>query len=66
MFYITGDKHGNYFNLDFDLVSFCNKLNTTKDDVLIILGDAGINYYVNPSDEKGKKYKNSARIYNLR
>ncbi len=40
--YITGDTHR-----DFDRVrSFCEKTGTTKDDIMIILGDAGINYYL--------------------
>lgn len=39
--FIRGDCHG-----DFDfLSSFCRDNQTTKDDVLIILGDAGILYY---------------------
>lgn len=46
MFYITGDKHGTYANVK----AFCKKHNTTKDDVLIILGDNGINYYRNSKD----------------
>lgn len=41
MYYITGDKHGDFT----DITTFCFKYNTTVDDVLIILGDAGINYY---------------------
>ncbi|MCR0316615.1 metallophosphoesterase [[Clostridium] innocuum] len=61
--FITGDKHGNFFNTDFDLVTFCNRAETTKDDLLIILGDVGLNYYVadNPDykNEKGCKYINT-------
>lgn len=41
MIYITGDTHG-YFK---HIKSFCEENHTTKEDVLIILGDAGINYY---------------------
>ncbi len=41
MIWITGDKHG-----DFDEVeAFCRQHATTRDDLLIILGDTGINYY---------------------
>ena len=41
MIYITGDTHG-----DFDRVRmFCQKMNTSKEDILIILGDVGLNYY---------------------
>ena len=47
MIYITGDTHG-----DFDRIfDFCEEYCTTKDDILIILGDAGINYYLDERDE---------------
>ncbi len=40
--YITGDTHG-----EFDRIrDFCDKQNTTKNDIIVILGDAGINYYL--------------------
>lgn len=41
MIYITGDTHGDFRNV----ARFCKKMQTSKKDVLIILGDAGINYY---------------------
>ena len=50
MIYITGDKHGDFDFLDY----FCEKYNTRIDDILIILGDAGINYYLNELDYKLK------------
>lgn len=41
MIYITGDTHR-----EFDRIQqFCEKAETSKSDLLIILGDAGINYY---------------------
>lgn len=41
MIYITGDTHR-----EFDRIKqFCQKAGTRKSDILIILGDAGINYY---------------------
>ena len=40
MIYITGDKHANFAFVNY----FLKKENTTLDDILIILGDAGINY----------------------
>ena len=50
-FYITGDKHRN-----FELVKdFCDEMNTKRQDVLIILGDAGFNYYDDERDDKLKK-----------
>ena len=42
MFFITGDTHGNFDRIE----DFVYKMRTTKDDVMIILGDAGINYYL--------------------
>lgn len=54
MYYITGDRHG---NLD-DIYVFCHQHDTTTDDVLIILGDVGFNYYGENSkrDKYLKKY----------
>lgn len=39
--FITGDKHGDFSFLD----DFCATYHTTQNDVLIVLGDAGILYY---------------------
>ncbi len=39
MIYLTGDTHGNFKRI----LEFCNENNTTKNDVLVILGDVGIN-----------------------
>lgn len=51
MVYITGDCHG-----DFDrIIEFCEDACTTDGDVLVILGDAGINYHGNPSDNELKQ-----------
>ena len=51
MIFVTGDTHA-----DFRRVSdFCNKMNTTKEDILIVLGDAGLNYYLNYKDDFVKK-----------
>ena len=48
--YITGDTHGDLYNV----IQFCEKNSTTIDDVLIILGDTGFNYYLNYKDERLK------------
>jgi len=40
-FYITGDTHRNFT----DIEGFCGYNETTADDVMIILGDVGINYH---------------------
>lgn len=50
-YFITGDKHR-----DFSYVKdFCREMNTRRKDVLIILGDAGFNYYEDARDDKLKK-----------
>ena len=41
--YLTGDTHGNFLRVD----TFCRAMETTKSDTIIILGDAGFNYYLN-------------------
>ena len=41
MIFITGDTHRDFHRV----IALCNQQNTTTDDILIILGDAGINYY---------------------
>lgn len=46
MIYVTGDTHGNFGRIR----DFCIYNNTTKEDLLIILGDAGINYCQDISD----------------
>ena len=46
MIYITGDKHANFE----EVLNFCYVNKTSLDDTLIVLGDAGINYYVNEND----------------
>ena len=51
MIYITGDTHGNFDRI----VRFCEKMQTSRDDVMIILGDAGFNYYGDWRDEHQKK-----------
>ena len=50
-FFVTGDKHRH-----FDRVKeFCREMNTRRKDVLIILGDAGFNYYDDKRDDDLKK-----------
>ena len=48
--YVTGDTHGNFEWLP----QWCEKLNTTLDDALIILGDSGILYYGNDNWQEKK------------
>lgn len=46
MIYITGDRHGKYA----EIFDFCYLNNTDLDDIMIILGDAGINFYLDFRD----------------
>ena len=46
MIYITGDKHADFR----EVFDFCYDNETTLDDILIVLGDAGINYCANEKD----------------
>ena len=51
MFLVTGDTHGDFRAC----AAFCDRLHTTLEDTLIILGDAGINYYEDYRDAMLKK-----------
>ena len=51
MSYLTGDTHRNFRCV----AAFCDKVHSTVNDVLIILGDAGINYYGGESDRELKR-----------
>lgn len=47
MVYVTGDVHGYYGRL----VRFCESLPApTQDDVLVVLGDAGVNFWLDDHD----------------
>ena len=50
MIYLTGDTHGEFEHVE----EFC-LFTESADDVLIILGDAGINYYGYPHDHELKR-----------
>ena len=52
MIYITGDTHGCFGRI----AEFCKIEKTTKKDILIILGDVGINYHGNKRDLKTKQF----------
>lgn len=51
MVYITGDIHG----ASMRIYDFAKKHKLTKDDVVIILGDVGANYYGDERDERTKE-----------
>lgn len=50
MIYITGDTHGEFYRIE----EFCKEYETTTDDIMIILGDAGVNYWLNDRDTRLK------------
>ena len=55
MVYITGDTHG-----DFDrFIAFAVRMKPTKNDTMIVLGDAGLNYYKGKRDRENKKFVSS-------
>jgi len=51
MIFITSDNHRKFTHIE----KFCAKNDTTTSDTLIILGDAGINYFGNPQDLRLKE-----------
>ena len=50
MVYFTGDIHGFPWNVH----KFCKKLKLGKQDILVLLGDVGANYYEDARDENVK------------
>lgn len=52
MIYLTGDTHGDFQRIE----RFCNRIHTTKADIMIILGDAGINFYGGWRDQYTKEF----------
>lgn len=58
MIYITGDTHGSFQRI----AKFCDRMQTTTDDIIIILGDSGINYGGGQRDESKKAFLNSLPV----
>lgn len=50
--FVTGDMHRNFWRFS----KFVNQFETTKDDIMIILGDVGINFNQDASDIKIKEH----------
>lgn len=50
MVILTGDTHGVFDRIE----AFCEENDTTYTDVMVILGDAGINYWLDERDEEVK------------
>ena len=51
MIYITGDTHGDMNRI----VRFCERMETSQEDIMIILGDVGLNYYGDSRDRRNKE-----------
>lgn len=51
MIYITGDTHGKFEHIN----RFVERIQPTLMDTMIILGDVGLNYYLDSSDVRRKK-----------
>lgn len=51
MIVLTGDTHRDFGRI----FEFCEEYGTTHEDILIILGDAGINYYLDEWDHELKQ-----------
>ena len=61
MIYITGDIHG-----EIDKVLFMIKYKKIKhNDIIVLLGDVGVNYYLNKSEERPKQLLNETGIQML-
>lgn len=58
MIYLTGDTHGDVSRIE----DFCNQHQTSKEDIMIILGDAGFNYFLNIADYDLKRKAESLPI----
>lgn len=52
MIYLTGDTHGDFLRI----AHFCACMNTKPSDIMIILGDAGINFYGGWRDRHKKEF----------
>lgn len=58
MIYITGDTHGRFERVE----RFCKRFGTSREDILIILGDAGINFNSGRYDRMKKEFLQSLPI----
>ena len=50
MIFFTGDIHGDVS----PITSFYKRMRPASDDILVLLGDVGINYFGNKTDKKKK------------
>lgn len=59
--FCTGDIHASFKRIR-EIKKWCKKVNTTKEDCLIVLGDLGANYWLDERDEKVKEALQSLPI----
>jgi len=52
MIYITGDTHGQFGRVG----AFSKRFDTKREDILIILGDAGVNFSGGIRDDLKKRF----------
>ena len=50
MVYFTGDIHGSPWGVK----RFCERAKLTEDDIVVLLGDVGLNYFCDMRDDKTK------------
>ena len=55
MIYITADPHGEFHHI----ADFCKRMKTSIDDIIVILGDVGLNYYGGKRDRVQKELLDS-------
>lgn len=58
MIYITGDTHGQFGRIE----EFCEQKKVSREDILIILGDAGVNFSGQKQDSLKKRFLESLPI----
>ena len=51
MIYITGDIHGEVFRV----ADAVERFNISSDDIIVLLGDVGMNYYGNNHGDRHRK-----------
>ena len=56
--YVTGDPHGDFRQI----ADFCSAMETKSKDIMIVLGDAGLNYFGDTRDADRKEFISRTRI----
>ena len=56
--YVTGDSHGDFRQI----ANFCSAMKTKRKDIMIVLGDAGLNYFGDTRDTDRKEFVSRTRM----